>query len=367
MGTGSKFFIILGLGFLSCIRNVMAQYYRNYPNLEMLCNQSLVLDCPFLFDGRAGTFRYDNIPDLSPGLCYFNVTLPPDCGISSRFFAFYINIRKFLLPPTDHVRIYQANRLAPRILLKELTGSHSARSNPSSVSQALTSYVKQPSFIFEYFRGTSPSTESNQAYIDFIIVTNSPGLWSAYCPALSGYVDVYFICHTDGTYGRVNCPHSFTPDVYAVNPASLRQSCPFRSPPSAGNNEPIYEYWNTHGILGSSQSSSLSSDAITGIVFGCILFVVIIITGVYMRLRSVRRRTPPSRPIVLPRTSGAVQLEPLLVTVPQGANRVPAVLDDPVAPPPPYLGAPPSYSQLTAAPALVSISLSNPPSYKSCI
>ncbi|XP_055349793.1 uncharacterized protein LOC129596519 [Paramacrobiotus metropolitanus] len=386
MGSGSAFFIIIRLGFLFCSRNVAAQYYRYYPYMDRMCNQSLLLDCPFMY-ARAGIFRYDNIPNMSPGLCYFNVTLPADCGISTDSFAVYFNIRKFLLPSTDRVRIYQTDRLASRILLKELTGSHSARSNPSSVAQALTSYVKQPSFTFEYFRGTSPSTELHQAGIDFVVVESSPGLWNAYCPALSGYVDDYFFCHTDGSYDRVNCPHNFAADVYALNPAYLRQPCPFKSPPSFENNEPIYEYWNTYGIPGSSKSSSLNFAIITGIAFGCVLCVLMIIAAVYV-VRSARRRTSPSRPIV-PSTNCTMQLAPLLAAMQHDATNWPAVLDDPVAPPPPFTGAPPSYSQVTAAPVLggippppfmgappsysqataapelVGISVSNPPSYKS--
>ncbi|XP_055349761.1 uncharacterized protein LOC129596488 [Paramacrobiotus metropolitanus] len=358
MGTGSQFFIILGLGFLSCICNVNAQYYRYYTDLEKTCNQSVELECPFSFTGRAGTFHYDYISDLSPGLCYFNVTLPPDCGASSDFFAVYFNIRKFLLPSTDRFRIYQTNRLAPRILLKELNGSHSARSNPASVAQALTSYVKQPSFTFEYFRGTSPSTESHQANIDFIIVDKSTDVLSASCTALSGFVDDYFICHTDGINDRVNCPDSFTADVYAVNPALKRQTCIFKSQPSFANHQPIDDYLNAQDAPG------LSSGAIAGIVCGCVLFVAIIVTAVFM-VRSARRRTLPSLPIVLPSTSGDVQLEPLLA-VPPDATSWQAVLDDAVqdqqhvASPPPILEVPPSHSQANTAP--VAITLSNPPS-----
>ncbi|XP_055349751.1 uncharacterized protein LOC129596481 isoform X2 [Paramacrobiotus metropolitanus] len=245
MGTGSASFIILGLGFLLCIRNVEAQYYMYHPNMGKMCNQSMQFDCPFTYAGRAGTFRYYRIPDLSPGLCFFSVTLPADCGIPSDRFAFYFNIRKFLLPSTDRVRIYQTYSLEPRILLKEMTGSHSARSDPSSAAQALTSYVKQPSFTIEYFRDTSPATESHQADIDFVTVENNPDKLRMYCTALSGYVDVYYICHTDGIEDRVNCPDSFTADVYAENPAYLRSSCPFKSPPTFLDRRPLFDYWNS--------------------------------------------------------------------------------------------------------------------------
>ncbi|XP_055349717.1 uncharacterized protein LOC129596463 isoform X2 [Paramacrobiotus metropolitanus] len=242
------------------IQCFLLQFDETDPNLENTCNQSLTIECPYTYTGRAGTFRYYFIPDLPTGLCYFNVTLASNCGRSWDFFAFYFNIRKFVLPTADYVRIYGTDRLAARILLKELTGSYTAWSNPSSVSQALTSYAKQPSFTFEYFRSTFASTGVHEAYIDFVVVEDSSHSMNTRCTALSGYVNNNFICHTDGANDRVNCPASFNPVVYGMNPVYTRQSC------IAQPTSPYYSYtstpsyWNSHGLIGKNECGILCAE-----------------------------------------------------------------------------------------------------------
>ncbi|XP_055349724.1 uncharacterized protein LOC129596465 [Paramacrobiotus metropolitanus] len=354
MDTENVIFIILGLGLLYCAGGADAQYYNSYPDLENTCNQSLTIECPYPYTGRAGTFRYYFIPNMPMGLCTFNVTLAADCGGPYDRFAFYFNVRKFILPTADYVRIYQtAGSL--RFLLKELTGRYTAWYFPSSVAQALTSYAKQPSITFEYFRGSALSTGSHEAYIDFVVVENDSHSMNTRCTALSGYVNNNFICHTDGTNERVNCPASFTPIVNGMNPAYSRQCAP-----QTTTTYPYYwysstpSYWNSH----SNYDYGLSSGAITGIVMGSVFFVVFLI-AVASAACSASRKTSPSRPI-LALTSGNINTSrPVVVGQPAFA----------VEPTPPFMGAPPSYGEVTAlpaqkataSPAQVSVPMPQPP------
>ncbi|XP_055349795.1 uncharacterized protein LOC129596520 [Paramacrobiotus metropolitanus] len=345
-------FVILGLEFLHYISDAHAQYYNSYPDLESTCNQTLKMECPFLYTDKAGTLRYYFISNLPTGLCYFNVTLPPDCGMADDVFAFYINIRKFVLPTADSVRIYQTNHVAPRVLLKELTGSLYARPSPASVAQALTSYAKQPSFSLEYFRSTFNSTREHEAYIDFVVVEGRAHIMYTHCTALSGYVYNKLICDTDGTNERVNCPASFTPVVYTTNPAYSRQSC---APGAAAATD-----FNPNPGDGTQMASdddsdiTLSNTAIIGIVAGSVFLVVVLIAIVSVARRAIRRRSreraeiAPPDDIELANMPGAAAetIQPLLRQPP------PAYRERPPSGPPSYreietsfMEGPPSYRE----------------------
>ncbi|XP_055349760.1 uncharacterized protein LOC129596486 [Paramacrobiotus metropolitanus] len=346
MVNGSCLFFVLALAFVCCAYHTDAQIYNLYRNLEELCNGNLTVDCPDSFNGRAGTFRFYLITRLSPGLCSVNVTLAENCGRTLEYYAFYFNFRKFFLPTNDRVRLYQITRYGTVNILKELRGSVSGYSDPASVAQAMTSYGKQPAFTFEYFRSASPASGSHEAFIDFVVVEDTYHAMNSRCAALSGYVNDHFICDTDGDTNRVNCPSSFSPSTTGYNPAYSRQ-CGNRPTTSYYTTTPYY--WNTQGNY--DYDYGLSSGAITGIVMGSVFFVVFLI-AVISAACSASKKTSPSRPIVLTTTSGtALTSRPVVVGAP-----VPAA-----GPTPPFMSAPPSYEEVTASPAHVSVPMPQPP------
>ncbi|XP_055349762.1 uncharacterized protein LOC129596489 [Paramacrobiotus metropolitanus] len=287
--------------------------YASYQSfdLEDRCNRSLTIDCPYMYSGRAGTFRYYVVTKLQPGTCYLNVTLDSNCGMSYNYYSIYLNIRKFNLPTNDRVRIYEKNTYS-RNLLKDLTGSQSAFSNPASVAQTRTSYVKQPSISFEYFRSASSATGSHEAFIDYVIVEDTSSSHNTYCSALSGYVNDDYICDRDYSTDRVNCPSSFTFDT-GRNPAYSRQSCS-----SSHNNNYYYD-------------DGLSAGAISGIITGCVFFFVIVFYAIAAAVGS--RRRAAVRPVVLARGT-ITTTRPVVVGT--------------YEPMPSYAGAPPSYAEVTA-------------------
>ncbi|XP_055349809.1 uncharacterized protein LOC129596525 [Paramacrobiotus metropolitanus] len=248
MDCGNVFFCAVGFGLLFLIDNSCAQYYQ-YADLENSCNGSLLLDCPYHETGKAGTFRYYYITWMQPGLCFFNVTLVPSCGTDPDLFAFYFNIRKLDLPSGDYIKIHQTTSNGQQFLLKHLTGSQNPFSNPSSVAQTMTfPYEKRPKISFEYFRSSSPVSSAHDAVIDFVIVENNAYSHNTRCEAFSGYVNNIFICDTDGSMDRVNCPSGSNP-VFGLgfNPALGRQ-CTDQPPTSAW-------IWNTTNILPNATSA----------------------------------------------------------------------------------------------------------------
>ncbi|XP_055349757.1 uncharacterized protein LOC129596483 [Paramacrobiotus metropolitanus] len=223
MGCKSVLLCAFSLGIIYFVKSSSAQYYQ-YADLENSCNGSLLLECPYPETGRAGTFRYYYPDRLPPGLCSFEVALAPNCGNFWDSYAIYLNIRKFDLPSTDYLKILE-NGFFP---LKHFNGSQPATTNPRSVAQAKTLYSKQPHIVFEYFRSTSPASNYHDALIDFVIVEERADSHNTYCQALLAYVNNVFICDTDGSADRVNCPSNYQDvlfefDATVLNPAYGRQ------------------------------------------------------------------------------------------------------------------------------------------------
>ncbi|XP_055349816.1 uncharacterized protein LOC129596530 [Paramacrobiotus metropolitanus] len=196
-GLGQVVILVLGLTLLYFVQSSSAQYYQN-TDLENFCNGNLTLECPYNNTGRAGTFRYYCISWLPRGVCYFNVTLAPNCGNDEDLFAFYFNIRKLNLPSRDYIKIYQTVG-AGQWPLKDLNGSQPALSNPSSVAQASTlTYRRQPSIMFEYFRSSSPVSGAHDAIIDFVIYESNFYPHNTWCFAFQGNVTIStFVIRTD--------------------------------------------------------------------------------------------------------------------------------------------------------------------------
>ncbi|XP_055349759.1 uncharacterized protein LOC129596485 [Paramacrobiotus metropolitanus] len=277
MCAGRVVILICGLGFLCFVKSATAQYYDSYRDLETACNESLTVVCPYMYTGRAGTFRYYYIGNLPAGRCSFNVTLDSNCGTSaSNQFAFYFNIRKFILPSEDTLTIYQTRDSVmgnSSTMIKKLTGYLAQSYNPTSVAQARTAFSRQPSFTFEYFRSSSPYSGLHEAYIDFVIVESTSHIRNAFCAALGGYVHDDFICDKDGLTDRVNCPSSFSPSITGRNPALWRQC-------QTASTTPYYwdrstRYWNNNNNY--DYEDDLSAGAITGITVGVVFFVILII------------------------------------------------------------------------------------------
>ncbi|XP_055349777.1 uncharacterized protein LOC129596503 [Paramacrobiotus metropolitanus] len=249
----------------------------------------------------------------------------------------------------DFVRLYENNRygIQKYVLLKELKGNVPGYHDPASVSQALTSYVTKPSFTLEYHRSSSSAAGYHEAFIDFVITEDTPHSMNSRCSALSGYVSNIFICDTDGVNNRVNCPIEFLPTVAGYNPSFSRQCTnrPATSPPYYYYSS-TPNYWNTQ----SSHDNGLGPGAITGIVMGCVCFVVFLI--VVVAEVCARRKISRNRPIVPTSTRGTLQTSrPIVADAPVFA----------VGPTPPFMGAPPSYEEVTASPAQGSVPMPQPP------
>ncbi|XP_055348532.1 uncharacterized protein LOC129595514 [Paramacrobiotus metropolitanus] len=344
MNDRTELLLIFLFGCISWAPYTSAQRYSSYPDLEETCNQSLEMECPNNSNGRAGTFRYYDIGALSRGLCSFTVTLDSDCGGWSDNFAFYFNIREITLPRGDYLKIYE-NRNGSRSLLQRLTGDLTQSYYPSSVAQALTSYSKQPSFTLEYFRSASRSSDLDQTFIDFVITEDSPHYRSnSWCEALQGYVSNDFICDKGGLDDRVNCPSNFEASVNGGNPANWRQ-CDIRTPAPS---PPV-------PTVPSRDSNGLSPGASTGIIVGIFLPICFIIALCIAVSYSARRRALLNQPTGQTPTGSAT-------TRPLGVGRREAP-----APDLPFMGAPPSYAEVTATSPHVTLTMpapiSPPPKY----
>ncbi|XP_055349817.1 uncharacterized protein LOC129596531 [Paramacrobiotus metropolitanus] len=325
MGIRSGLVLACSLGMFCVLRTTTAFYYNLYSDMETRCNQSVVLDCPYLISGRAGTIRYQNIPVLSRESCWFTLTLDSSCGKPQMSFAFYFNVRKFNLPYPDALRIYE-NWNGFRGLVMQLADSMPQYRNPSSVAQALTAYVKQPSVTFEYMRRASYSSSVHEVIVDFVIVEDTSHSRNTFCGALQGYVNDNFICDNDGINDRVNCPLTYAASVDGNNPARGTQ-CLREATTSIFNDR-------NNNLNQGSSATGLNSGAISGISVGVAIVVFFtILAGIIYLVRSRGRRTP---------------LHSFTTTTPRNANTsqpVSGTHDAPFAPSPPFTDLPPSYAE----------------------
>ncbi|XP_055349725.1 uncharacterized protein LOC129596466 [Paramacrobiotus metropolitanus] len=274
----AKMRVLIGVSVMMFVLIKSSYGYAAYTPYDLWdrCSRSLTLDCPYRYNGRAGTFRCLLVTLLDPGLCQLNVTLQTNCGISYNNYSIYLNIRKFDVPTNDRLRIYESNSNS-RTLLKDLTGYQPALSNPASVAQTRTSYVRQPSISIEYFRSTSDATSPHEFFIDYVILEDTASADNTYCSALSGYVHDDYICDKDDSTDRVNCPSSFTFDT-GRNPAYSRQLC---------NNTDN----DDHRVF----DDGMSAGVIAGISIGCAFAFAIVlytITVAVRKLAAARRAAP---------------------------------------------------------------------------
>ncbi|XP_055348575.1 uncharacterized protein LOC129595555 [Paramacrobiotus metropolitanus] len=236
-----------------------AASYTPTRDLENYCGRLLDINCPFT-SGEAGTLRFWSMP-RSP--CKVTVAFSSlSCGSSFEYFSIYLNIRSSYMPLNSKMEIYDTS--IGRTLGKSWDGGSRVpqSTNPTSANQYLSRASTQPKISIEFTPSTSyPPSSEHDVFFDYVIVSDTSSHYNTYCSALRGYVSNSHICDT--TNDRVNCPNSYTAEVYQNNPATSRQTC-------------RYYY-------------GLGGGAIAGLVIGGVAFVAIIITIILVCARREQR------------------------------------------------------------------------------